>query len=240
MTIPSRFPGRALVAVTAVVALVLGSLLLDDGVAEFLAQPIRSGQLQGVLRAMRCWGEGATIVVLALGISVAHSGSRKRMLAVLAITLACAGTVDLIKPLVGRSRPGEASGASAAASWTNGPGWNSSFPSGHTATAFAFGRGLSLCYPPLRPVCLVAASGTGLSRMYEQRHYASDCVVGALLGWYLAGVLWGILARLATSAGWLTDFAAPSSVGTRSGSVIGDRRTRSTDEPLRLPQRPAA
>lgn len=63
-------------------------------------------------------------------------------------------------------------------------GGSPSFPSGHTATAFATATTLSLMYPEwylIAPVYLWAA-GVGYSRMYLGVHYPSDVLAGAIIG----------------------------------------------------------
>lgn len=59
-----------------------------------------------------------------------------------------------------------------------------SFPSGHTATAFALATSLSLKYPKwyvIAPSALWACS-VGMSRMNEGVHYPSDVLAGAAIG----------------------------------------------------------
>lgn len=59
-----------------------------------------------------------------------------------------------------------------------------SFPSGHTATAFALATSLSIKYPKwyvIAPSALWACS-VGLSRMNEGVHYPSDVLAGAAIG----------------------------------------------------------
>lgn len=178
-------------------ACILGiAFVFDDWFVDILARPISSGQLQGVLRAMRCWGEGATLAILAAGVGCALR-EWKRPTALVVVALLAGGCVSLIKPLFSRPRPAvvlaerSANGnpnASADATWE--AKWNSSFPSGHTATAFAFARSLAMVAPSVAPVAFLAASGTGLSRMYEQRHYFSDCVAGAGVGVLIAQLFW--------------------------------------------------
>lgn len=59
-----------------------------------------------------------------------------------------------------------------------------SFPSGHTATAFALATSLSVRYPKwyvIAPSALWACS-VGVSRMNEGVHYPSDVLAGAAIG----------------------------------------------------------
>lgn len=59
-----------------------------------------------------------------------------------------------------------------------------SFPSGHTASAFALATSLSMRYPKwyvIGPSALWACS-VGMSRIYEGVHYPTDVLAGAALG----------------------------------------------------------
>ncbi len=57
-----------------------------------------------------------------------------------------------------------------------------SFPSGHTAAAFAVAVAFAGEPFGLGPLCLLAAVGIGLSRVYLGAHYPLDVGAGALLG----------------------------------------------------------
>ncbi len=71
-----------------------------------------------------------------------------------------------------------------------------SFPSGHTAVAFAVALSLFGLGAGLGAVTLVLAAGIGASRVYLGAHYPFDVVVGAAIG---AGAGWAARLLLAHS-----------------------------------------
>lgn len=86
-----------------------------------------------------------------------------------------------MKYLVGRERPYDKYPDRVHAySHENSP----SFPSGHTATAFALATSLSLKYPKWYVIAPSAfwACSVGISRMNEGVHYPSDVLAGAVVG----------------------------------------------------------
>jgi membrane-associated phospholipid phosphatase len=69
----------------------------------------------------------------------------------------------------------------------NGKRLNSSFPSGHTTVAFAAATVYAMEYKnkPLVPILAYsAASLIGLSRIIENKHWATDVLIGAALGFF--------------------------------------------------------
>jgi undecaprenyl-diphosphatase len=61
-----------------------------------------------------------------------------------------------------------------------------SFPSGHTASSFAFANIMGTKYAKYK-VCLIGYAGlSGYSQMYVGNHYPSDVFVGALLGYSIS------------------------------------------------------
>lgn len=89
------------------------------------------------------------------------------------------------KALTGRARP---SVAGEAGEFT-GPSVDdkfASFPSGHTATAFAAARVLAVRHPKQRWLYYGLASLVGLARVHVSAHFPSDVVVGAGVGIYAA------------------------------------------------------
>jgi undecaprenyl-diphosphatase len=69
-----------------------------------------------------------------------------------------------------------------------------SFPSGHSASAFAFATGVAREYPAAGVPVSIAAGVVAYSRVYAGVHYPSDVLVGAALGVGAAGVA-GVLLR---------------------------------------------
>jgi undecaprenyl-diphosphatase len=59
---------------------------------------------------------------------------------------------------------------------------NPSFPSGHSATAFAAATAVAILSPRLRPVALAIAAAVALSRVYLRVHFPLDVAAGAILG----------------------------------------------------------
>jgi undecaprenyl-diphosphatase len=59
---------------------------------------------------------------------------------------------------------------------------STSFPSGHSATAFAFATGACAESRVLTPVLLPLAGAVAYSRVYTGVHYPSDVLAGAGIG----------------------------------------------------------
>ncbi|MCQ2344261.1 MAG: phosphatase PAP2 family protein [Paludibacteraceae bacterium] len=61
--------------------------------------------------------------------------------------------------------------------------WNS-FPSGHTAAAFALMFGIAILLPKWwqKTLCLVIAIMAGYSRIYLSQHFIDDVVAGSIIG----------------------------------------------------------
>jgi undecaprenyl-diphosphatase len=80
-----------------------------------------------------------------------------------------------------------------------------SFPSGHTAVAFAIAVALAGESAGLGPLVLGLAAGIGVSRVYLGAHYPLDVAAGALLG---CGAGWAARLLLLAGSGIAPLFAA--------------------------------
>jgi membrane-associated phospholipid phosphatase len=115
---------------------------------------------------------------------IARAGGRMA-----ATVLLSTAAFQSLKLVTGRARPDAGEGA-----WRFSPfSGNGSLPSGHSAVAFALATSLSheLHNPITTVVLYTAALGTAWSRIYDQRHWASDVVFGAAVGVVSAQVVYG-------------------------------------------------
>jgi membrane-associated phospholipid phosphatase len=80
---------------------------------------------------------------------------------------------------------------------------STSFPSGHSATAFAFATGACAELPFLAPVLVPLAAAVAYSRVHTGVHYPSDVAAGAAIG---------------VGSGALAPHLAPGRRGRKSGS----------------------
>jgi undecaprenyl-diphosphatase len=135
----------------------------------------------------RLWvGSGA--LISALG----GSRGRRAALAGLASVGAAAAIANLVlKPLGGRRRPERATEEVPIARRAPMPA-STAFPSGHSASAFAFATGVGHVLPAASIPLLALASLVAYSRVHVGVHYPADVVAGSLVGI--------VCARLATEA----------------------------------------
>lgn len=131
----------------------------------------------------------ASAALLALG---GGAAGRRAAAAGLASVAATSAFVNVaIKPLGTRRRPDREANEVPFARHVPMPA-SSSFPSGHSAAAFAFATGVGHTLPqagvPLRALAAVVA----YSRVHTGVHYPADVVAGALLGAAIAQVVAGV------------------------------------------------
>ena len=152
--------------------------------ASYLDQNVRNG-IQGIDPQNQGWGQtfetGAgpvwsTVFVAGMFTAgrLAH-GPRFRAMTydLLDATIVNLGYTELIKLVVGRERP-------------NGQD-NKSFPSGHTSNAFALAAVAERHYGwKVGVPAYLLAGAVGASRLQQDKHYLSDVVAGATLG-YIVG-----------------------------------------------------
>jgi membrane-associated phospholipid phosphatase len=104
-------------------------------------------------------------------------------LASLAVTSAVVNVA--VKPLARRRRPDRLAGDVPLARHVPMP-TSRSFPSGHSAAAFAFATGVGNVSPTAAAPLRALAAAVGYSRVHTGVHYPGDVLAGALMGTTLA------------------------------------------------------
>lgn len=155
-------------------------LTFDDTVIHFINDNMRNAILDKIMEYISVLGNGG---ILWIGFSIAFilMGGEKRkigflMLASLAVEASVCNIV--IKPAVGRIRPFDAHHMEII---INKPR-DYSFPSGHTAAAYAAAYSLYMSDKKKGKKMLCAATIMGFSRIYLLVHYPTDVIFGAVLG----------------------------------------------------------
>lgn len=150
-----------------------------DGLATYIGQPFGNS----------LYVVGGSFLVY-VGGKISHQEKiAQPALTAFKATLIAGGATGLIKFLSHRTRPDEHAPADAFI-W-DGPSFsteNLSFISAHSATAFALASSLSTYYkdyPWVACVTYPLATVTAWSRVYDNRHWLSDVVGGAILGVFI-------------------------------------------------------
>ena len=95
----------------------------------------------------------------------------------------------VLKATAGRHRPSTGDSATSFDGFTTDHG---SFPSGHTSPVFAIATVIANEYedvPYIEPISYGIATMTGLSRINDEKHWASDVFLGAALGYFTSKTL---------------------------------------------------
>ena len=160
------------------------------------------GDLRAFFQGIGFFGHGTGCFVAVLLI---WSLDRKNKIAiplVIGSTLVAGAITTVTKILVHRPRPFVDQSATADGVTLSEAVFHNflqSFPSGHTATAFALAVALSSLYKPGKTVFLLLATLVAIQRIISQNHFPSDVIAGALVGVVSAKLMMVLLKqRLAT------------------------------------------
>ncbi len=108
-------------------------------------------------------------------------GRRKASRGVLAIAVTSALVNIGVKSLSGRRRPDRTGAGVPGRRYVRMPS-STSFPSGHSAAAFAFATAISRDSPWLAVALQFLAASVAYSRVHTGVHYPGDTIAGALIG----------------------------------------------------------
>jgi undecaprenyl-diphosphatase len=147
-------------------------------------------RLSGAADKSKLWF-GAAAVIAVFG------GGRGRQAAkrgVLSLAIASAFANLVAKPLTTRRRPEREELEVLARRHVPMPA-SSSFPSGHTASAFAFATGAGQAQPALSAPLRAVATLVGYSRVHTGVHYPADVLAGAFIGVSAAELAARLLSR---------------------------------------------
>ena len=135
------------------------------------------------------------LVAAALALFGGPRGRRGAVAGVSAIGLTSLVVNQPMKLAGERGRPQRAQLGVPETRWVRMP-TSASFPSGHSASAAAFGVAVGTVLPRLRVPLRAAAAVVGFSRVYTGVHYPGDVVVGAAVGAALGRLTSRVAVRL--------------------------------------------
>jgi membrane-associated phospholipid phosphatase len=141
-------------------------------------------RLDRLMREVSRAADYSKLSLTAAGVLAVGGGKKGRSAALggMASVAVTAAVVNVaIKPLSRRRRPDRGRASVPFARHVNMPR-SRSFPSGHTAAAFAFAVGAGREVPRAAPPLLALATLVGYSRIHTGVHYPGDVVAGALCG----------------------------------------------------------
>lgn len=192
LTAPVRWDGNDWLKLGISGAIVTGTALtLDQPIREALQRSRTTSRDDVATTIQRFGAEYSWAVIGAFAVAgwgFDDSKSRRVVVDALAASLIASGIVTTtVKYGVGRYRP-----SATDATWYAQPfSGNVSFPSGHTTQAFAVAAVISGHYrqPWVRVTSFFVAGCVGLARIHLDQHYASDVLLGALIGTAIGGTV---------------------------------------------------
>ena len=178
-------------------ALVIGGTGLFIGLDEEIRDAFednRSSTTDDLSNIFEPFGNGAiTIPALAgfyiFGHVVGNDKAKRTALIATESFLITGLYTTILKGTFGRHRPSTGDSSTTFDGFTTD---HNSFPSGHTSTAFAIATVFANEYeevPYIKPISYGLATLTGLSRMNDEKHWASDVFFGAVLGYFTSKTL---------------------------------------------------
>ncbi len=196
---PIAMNSENLLKMGAATTMTLG-LMQNDGKIKEFAMQAKNDDTANVSHYLEKLGNTAYTLPASAALYLAGSIIKDPKLKRVAVTLIKCQVVSgvmaqAIKVSVGRQRPNTGDDPYLFGTNAINGKVNRSFPSGHTTTAFTIATVFADSYKDEHPwvpyVSYTLAALTGMSRIHDNRHWASDVAMGALLGIFTAKVNMG-------------------------------------------------
>ncbi len=161
----ARIGGRVWFAAAVCLVLSAAALPFDHAVSDWV-RLMTAGRTGELVRLVGGLGHGLTLSVVFVMLLVLYGEDRVGAEGLIGIFWAGIAA-DVLRAVIGRRRP---------------DGDHFSFPSAHTACAFAAAVVLARRWPGLRGAFYLAAAGVGAARVLWLRHFPADVLAGAAVG----------------------------------------------------------
>ena len=149
-------------------------------VLDFIQENIRNGILDTIMPMITSLGNGGIVwILLAVCLLISRKYRRTGVVLLAAILIETVLCNVILKPLIARPRPFD---ANPGIELLIAPPGDASFPSGHTALAFAAVFALALSRERYWYLAAVLAVLIAFSRMYLYVHYPTDILGGIAVG----------------------------------------------------------
>ena len=199
---PARWKTGEWIAFSGVI--VGGAILytFDDEIRKWIQRDPTQAKNNISKYGLEPWGSGLYPAFLLggfyiYGLSADNHRARQIALSGVQVFIMTGITTQIIKHLTHRHRPDQDDPANPRL-W-EGPftGWDyTSFPSGHTSTAFALASLISSVYKDKIWVGILSyglATGVAWSRVYDNHHWPSDVLIGAALGFAIGKTVYHVM-----------------------------------------------
>ncbi|MGC4020190.1 MAG: phosphatase PAP2 family protein [Muricomes sp.] len=155
-------------------------LFIDFAILNFIHNHCRTAWLDVLMPVITKLGDsGAIWIALAVGLLISRKYRKTGLVLCCALVLDIIVCNGILKPFVARIRPCD---VNTTVQLLIPRPTDYSFPSGHTAAAFAAVSGLYFTRQKLWVPALILAVMIAFSRLYLYVHYPSDVAAGILLG----------------------------------------------------------
>lgn len=180
-------PQKSIAATLAALALSALSALFVDRQLALYFHHLDMPALKEAFGWITRWGQSEWYLVPGILLFLLFRRSRPalsaRGLFIFSVTAVSGLTADIFKWILGRARPSLLfSEGFYGLDWFRIEKSWTSFPSGHSATAFSVAAAFSLLYPAAAPLFYTAAFLIAFSRMVLGQHYLSDVIAGSAIG----------------------------------------------------------